>query len=45
MSESSAAAKKVFKVPHTYVIMFTFILLAAIGSYVVSPGVYDRAKD
>jgi uncharacterized ion transporter superfamily protein YfcC len=45
MSEGSTAAKKIFKVPHTYVIMFAFILLAAIGSYVVTPGVYDRAKD
>jgi uncharacterized ion transporter superfamily protein YfcC len=45
MSAESAAVKKGFKVPHTYVILCTFILLAAIGSYVVPPGVYDRAKD
>jgi uncharacterized ion transporter superfamily protein YfcC len=45
MSDESAAVKKRFKVPHTYVILCAFILLAAIGSYVVPPGVYDRAKD
>jgi uncharacterized ion transporter superfamily protein YfcC len=45
MSESTVSAKKVFKVPHTYVIIFTIIILAAIGSYVVPPGVYDRMKD
>jgi uncharacterized ion transporter superfamily protein YfcC len=45
MSNESAAAKKGFRVPHTYVILCAFILLAAIGSYVVPPGVYDRARD
>ncbi|GHS89716.1 hypothetical protein AGMMS49957_13530 [Synergistales bacterium] len=44
MSEA-VAKKKGFKVPHTYVILCSFILLAAIGSYVLTPGVYDRAKD
>ncbi|MDR1730527.1 MAG: AbgT family transporter [Synergistaceae bacterium] len=42
---AEVAVKKKIKVPHTYVILFTFILLAAIGSYVLPPGVYDRAKD
>ncbi|MDR2174934.1 MAG: TIGR00366 family protein [Synergistaceae bacterium] len=45
MSVESVAVKKRFKVPHTYVILCSFILLAAIGSYIVPPGVYDRAKD
>ncbi|MDR1884885.1 MAG: AbgT family transporter [Synergistaceae bacterium] len=45
MSETTTAAKKGFKIPHTYVILCTIIILAAIGSYVVPPGVYDRAKD
>ncbi|GHV55162.1 C4-dicarboxylate ABC transporter [Synergistales bacterium] len=42
---TTAGVKKGFKIPHTYVILCTIILLAAIGSYVVTPGVYDRAKD
>jgi uncharacterized ion transporter superfamily protein YfcC len=45
MSSESTTARKRFKVPHTYVILCAFILLAAIGSYVVPPGVYNRAKD
>ncbi|MDR3331748.1 MAG: AbgT family transporter [Synergistaceae bacterium] len=46
MAAESATAKKArFKVPHTYVILCTIIILSAIGSYVVPPGVYDRAKD
>lgn len=44
-TESSTAPKKTFKVPHTYVILFTIIILAAIGSYIITPGVYVRAKD
>jgi uncharacterized ion transporter superfamily protein YfcC len=39
------AAKKGFQVPHTYVIIFTFIIIMALGSYVIPPGVYDREKD
>lgn len=45
MSPGSAIPKKKLKVPHTYVILFSIILLAAIGTYVLTPGVYDRAKD
>ncbi|MDR1916076.1 MAG: AbgT family transporter [Synergistaceae bacterium] len=37
--------KKGFKIPHTYVILCSIIILAAIGSYVVPPGEYNRAKD
>ncbi len=42
---STTIQKKQFKVPHTYVLLFCIIILAAIGSYVLTPGVYDRAKD
>ena len=33
------------RVPHTYVILFSIILLAAIGTYVLPTGVYERHKD
>ncbi|MDL2264648.1 C4-dicarboxylate ABC transporter permease, partial [Synergistaceae bacterium OttesenSCG-928-I11] len=33
------------RVPHTYVILFCIILLAAIGTYVLPTGVYERQKD
>jgi uncharacterized ion transporter superfamily protein YfcC len=42
---TAALKKKRTWVPHTYVILFSIVILAAIGSYVVPPGVYDRAKD
>lgn len=34
-----------FKIPHTYVILFSIMLIAAIGTYVLTPGEYTRAKD
>lgn len=37
--------KKSFKIPHTYVILCTIIIIATIASYIVPPGVYNRAKD
>lgn len=33
------------RVPHVFVILFSVILLAAIATYVVTPGEYDRAED
>ncbi len=36
---------KVMKVPHTYVILFALIIVAAIGSYIIPAGEFDRAKD
>ncbi|MDL2299060.1 AbgT family transporter [Synergistaceae bacterium OttesenSCG-928-D05] len=44
-TENPGTTRKKFKVPHTYVILFSIVLLAAIGSYIIPPGVYDRAKD
>ncbi|KQL45995.1 YfcC family protein [Brevibacillus choshinensis] len=35
----------VSRVPHVFVILFSVILLAAIATYVVTPGEYDRAED
>ncbi len=40
-----AEEKKKFKVPHTYVILFCVIILAAIGSYILPPGEYTRVRD
>ncbi len=44
-TETSSAPQKRFKVPHTCVILFTMIILAAIGTYVITPGSYTREKD
>ncbi len=33
------------KVPHTYVLLFSLIILAVIGSYVLPAGQFDRVKD
>jgi uncharacterized ion transporter superfamily protein YfcC len=45
MTAENTVKKGGFKIPHTYVILCTIIILAAIGSYVIPPGEYDRAKD
>lgn len=37
--------KKRFKVPHTYVILVTIVLIAAILTYIVPAGEYNRVKD
>ncbi|WP_421617534.1 YfcC family protein [Brevibacillus sp. TJ4] len=33
------------RVPHVFVILFSVILLAALATYIVTPGEYDRAAD
>ncbi|MDI6706288.1 MAG: C4-dicarboxylate ABC transporter permease, partial [Bacillota bacterium] len=38
-------AKKRFKVPHTYVILFSIVLIAAIGTYLIPAGQFERVKD
>jgi uncharacterized ion transporter superfamily protein YfcC len=45
MSTETAAPKKKFEFPHTYVVLFALIIIAAVATYFVTPGVYDRAKD
>lgn len=45
MSAKTPAIQKSSRVPHTYVILCSIILLAVIGTYVLAPGVYDRVKD
>lgn len=37
--------EKKFKVPHTYVILFSVILIMAILTYIIPAGEYDRVKD
>lgn len=37
--------KKIFKVPHTYVIIFCIILLAAIATYIIPAGEFVREVD
>ncbi|HPA58768.1 MAG TPA: YfcC family protein [Synergistales bacterium] len=43
--EAGSERKKRFKVPHTYVILFSVVILATIMTYVLPAGVYDRYKD
>lgn len=45
MSTENASLRKKIKVPHTYVILCSIILLAVIGTFILTPGVYDRVKD
>lgn len=33
------------RVPHVFVILFSVILLAAVATYIVTPGEFDRAED
>ncbi|MDP3487794.1 MAG: C4-dicarboxylate ABC transporter permease [Bacillota bacterium] len=37
--------KTKFKVPHTYVIIFSMVLIAFIGTYLIPAGQYARVKD
>lgn len=37
--------KKKLKVPHTYVIIFSIIIIAAIATYIVPAGTFERAED
>ena len=43
--KSPATAKREFAIPHTYVILFSIIIIATIATYVVTPGIYEKAKD
>ena len=37
--------KKKFKVPHTYVILFSVVMIVALMTYLVPAGAYERVKD
>lgn len=43
--KNNAEIKKQFKVPHVYVIIFCLIVLAAIATYIVPAGEYERITD
>ncbi len=34
-----------FRVPHTYVLIFMVILIAAVATYIIPAGVYEKVKD
>ncbi|GEB33840.1 MULTISPECIES: YfcC family protein [Brevibacillus] len=44
-SPQATPAKKRFSVPHTYAILFIIIILAALASYVLPTGEFERVKD
>lgn len=43
--QSERIKKKGFKVPHTYVILFSVILIMAILTYIIPAGEYNRIED
>lgn len=43
--KSEGLLKKVFKVPHTYVILVILVLIAVVLTYVIPAGSFERAKD
>ena len=42
LTEESQVSKKKFKMPHIYVILSLFIIFAAVATYVIPSGVYER---
>lgn len=45
ISAKSATEKKKFEFPHTYVIIFTLVLMAVLLTWVVPAGSFERVKD
>jgi len=43
--EVSQKKKSSFKVPHTFVIIFTILILVAVATYIIPAGEYDRAEN
>ncbi|HON33721.1 MAG: C4-dicarboxylate ABC transporter permease [Thermovirgaceae bacterium] len=43
--EAGSEKKKRVKVPHTYVILISVVILATVMTYILPAGVYDRFKD
>ena len=37
--------RKIFKVPHTYVILFTIVIIMTLATYVLPAGIYERVTD
>lgn len=44
-SANLAPAKKRFNMPHTYAILFIMIVLAALLSYILPAGEFERIQD
>lgn len=45
MANNENKPKTSFKIPHTFVIMFTIIVLAAICTWIIPAGQFDRVED
>lgn len=45
LKEENASKNRVMKVPHTYVLIFSIIILVALLTYIIPAGEYDRVKD
>lgn len=45
MTNSETDKRKKFQVPHVYVIIFSLIIIAAIATYIVPAGEYERTTD
>jgi len=43
--KTSGKKKRTFKVPHTYVIIFSILVLVALMTYIIPAGEYDRAEN
>ncbi len=45
MTVKNSTKKKSFKVPHTYVIIFSILLLVALATYIIPAGEYERQEN
>lgn len=44
-AEKVKKAKKEKEFPHTFVVIFILIIIAAVLTYIIPAGVYERVKD
>ena len=45
MTEKTKVTNKTFKIPHTYVLIFCIVIIAALLTYIVPTGEYARVED
>lgn len=45
MTEKTKVTNKTFKIPHTYVLIFCIVIIAALLTYIVPAGEYARVED
>ena len=45
MSNNTQTKKRKFNVPHTFVIIFTILVIVALATWIIPGGEYDRAKN